>query len=244
MQPAALNSNFGVYAGCNTPALSGLGCSVDGAWQQVGASIVDQRIPKYTSCGSRWVPIKSNPCRVFFWRGSLIHISRYSFTHFPAHADRARAPALTPASPSLVIPRSTQNHHNAAAASFGVLVHEVLTQRVPFAGKSVAKVITAVVAKGHRPGYLEGEEAGCNPALVKLADVCWTQDPAVRFVCVCVCVCVYVSRHRSTPLVFVVAVVAVGWGHANQGSCFVVVGNSSCTRYALCLWHQWRGVEM
>ena len=145
--------------------------------------------------GSRWVPlsIKSNPCRVFFWRGSLIHISRYSFTHFPAHADRARAPALTPASPSLVIPRSTQNHHNAAAASFGVLVHEVLTQRVPFAGKSVAKVITAVVAKGHRPGYLEGEEAGCNPALVKLADVCWTQDPAVRFVCVCVCVCVCVT---------------------------------------------------
>eukprot|EP00903_Cladosiphon_okamuranus_P008860 g8483.t2 len=64
--------------------------------------------------------------------------------------------------------------------SFGVLVHEVLTQRVPFAGKSVAKVITAVVAKGHRPGYLEGEEKAFQPGLVKLADVCWTQDPAAR----------------------------------------------------------------
>lgn len=64
--------------------------------------------------------------------------------------------------------------------SFGVLVHEVLTQRIPFAGKSVAKVITAVVAKGHRPGYLENEEAACPVGLVKLADVCWTQDPAVR----------------------------------------------------------------
>ncbi|CAN0543603.1 unnamed protein product, partial [Ectocarpus sp. 12 AP-2014] len=64
--------------------------------------------------------------------------------------------------------------------SFGVLVHEVLTQRVPFAGKNVAKVITAVVAKGHRPGYLENEEAQFPPGLTKLVDVCWTQDPAAR----------------------------------------------------------------
>lgn len=55
----------------------------------------------------------------------------------------------------------------------------MLTQRVPFAGKNVAKVITAVVAKGHRPGYLDNEEALFPPGLTKLIDVCWTQDPAV-----------------------------------------------------------------
>ncbi|CAM9110628.1 unnamed protein product [Pylaiella littoralis] len=70
--------------------------------------------------------------------------------------------------------------HLSDVYSFGILTHEVLTQRVPFAGKSVAKVITAVVAKGHRPGYLEGEEATFPRGLVKLADVCWTQDPAAR----------------------------------------------------------------
>ena len=41
------------------------------------------------------------------------------------------------------------------------------------------QVITAVVAKGHRPGYLEEEESMYPAGLVRLADVCWTQDPSV-----------------------------------------------------------------
>lgn len=46
---------------------------------------------------------------------------------------------------------------------------------------SYQKVITAVVAKCHRPGYLENEEEAMPTGLVKLADVCWTQDPVVRY---------------------------------------------------------------
>ena len=36
-----------------------------------------------------------------------------------------------------------------------------------------------MVAKGHRPGYLEEEERMYPAGLVRLADVCWTQDPSV-----------------------------------------------------------------
>lgn len=42
------------------------------------------------------------------------------------------------------------------------------------------QIITAVVAKGHRPGYFELEEDTFPPSMVKLANMCWTQEPEAR----------------------------------------------------------------
>lgn len=41
------------------------------------------------------------------------------------------------------------------------------------------QIITAVVAKGHRPGYLPGEVEALPQSLVRMAENCWTQEPEV-----------------------------------------------------------------
>ncbi|CAM9209981.1 unnamed protein product [Discosporangium mesarthrocarpum] len=64
--------------------------------------------------------------------------------------------------------------------SFGMIVHETITQRIPFAGKSMAKIIAAVLTKGLRPGFGEGEEEALPDGVVRLMDICWAQDPEAR----------------------------------------------------------------
>jgi len=78
-----------------------------------------------------------------------------------------------------VLEDEVTSNHRADVYAFGVLACEVLTGRVPFAGKTYVQIINVVLLKAMRPDAGFPPE-GTPEALTALVRRCWAQDPAER----------------------------------------------------------------
>ena len=64
--------------------------------------------------------------------------------------------------------------------SFAVLLYEVWTSKVPFAGEGAQRVAYQVSQEGRRPGVDDLRQSDCPPALVSIITELWAQEPSER----------------------------------------------------------------
>ena len=65
--------------------------------------------------------------------------------------------------------------------AFAVLLNEMLTEQVPFPGRSYVEIVQSVGTFRHRPDRFRADPTdavGCS--LIPLLDRCWHQDPSLR----------------------------------------------------------------
>ena len=60
--------------------------------------------------------------------------------------------------------------------AYAMLLYEMLTESVPFKGKSAIQVVTSVTQNNERPVI----PSSCPPELKELIQICWTRDPDQR----------------------------------------------------------------
>ena len=81
-------------------------------------------------------------------------------------------------------PEVTSNNYGfkADVYSFGLVMYELLTCRIPWQGSgfSFAHLIAQAVARGERPDIRKEDLIGSPLEFIKLMEVCWDTDPKVR----------------------------------------------------------------
>ena len=81
-------------------------------------------------------------------------------------------------------PEVTSNNYGfkADVYSFGLVMYELLTCRIPWQGSgfNFAHLIAQAVARGERPDIRKKDLIGSPLEFIKLMEVCWDTDPKVR----------------------------------------------------------------
>ena len=81
-------------------------------------------------------------------------------------------------------PEVTSNNYGfkADVYSFGIVMYELLTCRIPWngSGYNFTRLIVQAVLRGERPKVKKEDLIGSPLEFIKLMEVCWDTDPKVR----------------------------------------------------------------